>query len=203
MTEYTLVLPMGKITYDPDKDSFRGQIFKSSELKSAWHPKDPGGKYGKGWMEGDTLEVVCTFHTALIIDPTTITPANPDGNPYPMDKQPKPSDFYGLSVSALNNPTEQEIKGAENDLSTKRAGIVDKGITESSTPDNSKHIFYNAKPSRTTQTLDPEERGTLKDIVYKWKMDFNPNFKPSKGVMNPKKIDIIFGYGDPMVGDAD
>lgn len=189
MSTYILTLPIGKITLGPN-GKFNGQVFNSGDLKNAWSPSNPNTN--GGWQQGDKLIVVCGFHTAEIINPET-------NQPYPT--QPTPADFYGLSVAALYNPTKQDIRNAENQLARNQAGTVGTGITENSAPSAS-DLFFNAKSSKEDVWLQPTSRGELKDIVFMWTMDFNSGYVPRNGSeFDTDKVDLIFGYGDPNVGD--
>ena len=187
-TDYTLTLPKGKIQLIDGK--FRGQLFKSSQV-DAWSPQNPAA--AGGWVSGDSLTVIATFNTGQVIDPST-------GQPYA--KQPTPSDYYGLSVDALYNPTSGQVTTAENNLKRQAAGVAGPGITTSGTPNNATDIFYNAVSTKGTISLVPSSRGSF-DVVYKWVMTFNPNFNNGgTTAIDTTKIELIFGYGDPMLSES-
>lgn len=187
MATYVLTLPVGQITRNAD-GTFRGQLFDSQKLESAWSPTSP--ENNGGWKAGDKLMVVCGFHTSKLKD-------------YPDNEQPTPSDFFGLSVDALYDPTQQEIISAENTLKRKSSGIVGSGITVNSTPNNNTDVFYKAISYTENVNLQPASRGTITDIVYMWSMDFNSNFNNNgKGNIDTLKMELIFGYGDPMIAES-
>jgi len=193
MATYLLQLPIGEIVRNPD-GTFRGQIFDSSESEKFWAPQSP--EFNGGWDAGDKLIVTCGFHTAEIIDPST-------GQPYPLNEQPVPSDFYGLSVDGLYDPTAQQLQRAERNLKSQSAGIVGPGITTSATPNNNTDIFYNAQSFSEDVQLQPASRGTIPNIVYMWTMDFNANFNNNgAGNVNTLEIELLFGYGDPMLVES-
>jgi len=195
MATYVLTLPIGQITRNSN-GTFSGQLFNSKQLESEWRPISP--EHNGGWKAGDKLIVACGFHTKEIIDPHT-------SQPYPSNEQPTPSDFYGLSVDALYNPTPQQIRNAENNLKNQHAGIIGPGITNNTIPNNGTDIFYNAVSDSENVNLQPSSRGTIEDIVYMWTMDFNSSFNPPtpRGAnMNPLEIELIFGYGDPMLAES-
>lgn len=170
---YHLTLPKGVITEN------RG-VFVGSKTHGIWSPFAPGSKSApKGWQAGDKLVVTCTF------------------NLYPNTTDlPKAKDYYGLSVAAINNPTPAEVKKVEGNMKRRSAGTTGQGVTTSTTP-NDQSIFYNAVPEKATFALQPASRGIINNIVYHWTMDYNAAYP---GV-NPTDIEIIFGYGDPMIDE--
>lgn len=163
---YHLTLPKGQI-------KLRGNVFVGSNTEGEWSPVNPM-KLG-GWKKGDELTVTCTFNT------------QPEGLP----RLPDANEYFGLSVAALNNPTEQEIQNEIRKVKSFSAGQALDGITNSDNPANS--IFYKAKSETVNIPLQPSSRGTIQNIVYDWHMVYTGN----EG-LDPNNIELIFGYGDPM-----
>jgi len=170
--KYTLTLPKGQI-------SFKHNLFVGSTTQGQWAPTNP--EQQGGWANGDILQVSCTFNL----------------NP-PISPLPAASDYEGLVVGALNDPTPQQIEALKNQIiSTWSGGTVVAGITENSSP-GSGDIFYNAQPQSFTTQLTPSSRGTLTNLVYEWTMAYN-----GAGGFDPRNIELVFGYGDPQDSEVD
>lgn len=172
MTPYTLTEPKGQIT-------FRDKKWYGSKVEGHWAPYNPN--IVGGWKDGDTLTVSVTFN----VDPTM-----PPGQP-----QPPASQYYGLCVAALNEPTEQEIEAVDKKMSgsTGRSGGLFGGITTSAIAGS--NIFYNAKSTPLGASVPVAGGGNLSaTLIFMWTMQYN-----AKGGFNAQDIELIFGYGDPMI----
>ena len=167
---YFLTLPQGAITVN------RGQ-FVGSHTVGIWSPFNP--VHNNGWQEGDTLTIVATFN----LYPENLAP-----------NFPRAFEYVGLSAAALNRPTRERINQVIGQLMRPSRGTVAEGITENSTPNNATDIFYNVVSETETISLQPSSRGTIQNLVYQWKMDYNSNYEN----VDPMDIELIFGYGDPM-----
>jgi len=166
--KYRLTLPIGQI-------HFKNNLWIGSQTTAnflPWNPEVVGG-----WKTGDTLQVMCAFDL------------NPNITPLPPA-----TEYQGLVVGALNNPTAAEIRALKQTITgTWSGGTVQAGITTNSSP-GATDIFYNATSlSAPPLQLTPSSRGTLPSLVYEWTMTYN-----ASGNFNPNGIELVFGYGDPM-----
>lgn len=170
--KYTLTLPKGQI-------HFKHNLFTGSETQGQWSPMNPAEN--GGWKSGDVLQVSCTYNL------------NPN-----IKKLPPASDYEGLVVGALNNPTKAQITALKNHIiGTFSGGTVVAGITTNSSP-GAGDIFYAAASKTFSAQLNPPSRGELNNLVYEWTMTYN-----AEGGFDPMNIELVFGYGDPMDSEVD
>lgn len=181
---YTLTEPKGQIV-------FRNNLFHGSQVEGNWSPFNP--EQNQGWQDGDTLTVTCTFNLY------------PNGTKGPDFVGPNANQYMGLCVGALNKPTPGQIQNLKSRISGARIGngkLFD-GITTNATPSDN-DIFYAAVSTAlgTSQTLEGNDqygspRGTISgDLIYQWTMQYNASSN-----FDPTDIEIIFGYGDPMIDE--
>ncbi|WP_444890509.1 hypothetical protein [Microbulbifer sp. DLAB2-AA] len=173
-TDYQLTLYPGAITQT-------GNCYSGSMHDSVnWFPQNPLHTAAGGWVEGDTLTVLCTVNT----NPRGVTP------PPPL------SQYVDLRVGACDaqDPTTvSQIEAGITAYSTTK--LIWGNITTESTGDN--YIFVNA--TSTSHPINFGARGS-KNLINKWTMDYNPtNTVRSDG----KHIEVIFGWGDPQEADSD
>lgn len=170
---YTIQTPGGTISYNSGTQSWSGE-----KVTGQWSPFPIQQSKTLGWVEGDTLTITCNLNT------------NPSVSP-----QPPSTAYTGLSVTALNNPTEAEIQAAITSMqsaSTAKEGQLFSGITAKSTPGKS-DIFYGAVAS-SAPSITVGGGGTLTNFNYQWTFQFNAG-----GNFNPQNIVIISTYGVQMV----
>lgn len=179
--EYHLTLPQGTI-------SVRNGIFQGSQTNVIWSPCNPN-EMG-GWMDGDELNVVCTFNL----------------NP-PITPLPGSGEYAGLCVGACSD---QDTTGITQLITEAQQIYVPnvgqllgtssgQQITTNATP-ASGNIFYNAQSTSGDFPLTPSTRGTLSNYIYKWVMFYNGS---NTVVPSGSNVEIVFGYGDPMWSESD
>lgn len=179
--EYHLTLPQGTI-------SVRNGIFKGSQTNVIWSPCNPN-EMG-GWMDGDELNVVCTFNL----------------NP-PISPLPGAGEYAGLCVGSCSD---QDATGIAQLVAEAQQILVPnigqllgtssgQQITTNATP-AAGNIFYNAQPTSGDFPLTPSSRGSLSGYIYKWVMYYNGSNTVVPGGSN---VEIVFGYGDPMWSETD
>lgn len=177
MSTYHLTLDKAAITY---KDG----IYTGAAPEAVWSPFDPN--QSSGWQDGDQLVVVCTFDLT------------PDTTPLPAAKY-----YAGLAVGACSAGSSNVIQGLINQARSLGYGnkgqLLGDNVTRSDTATNGE-IFYDATPEKVTVALTPSSRGTLTNYKYKWTMTYNGN---NNIVSGGDDVEIVFGYGDPHVGDQD
>lgn len=177
MTHYTLVLPLGAITYGNNR-------WRGDTTEGTWHPANPN-TFG-GLNDGDIVTITCTFNY------------NPDVTPLPPARE-----YYGLAVGSCSATDQPAINGLKRAIGgTARAGGLIRGghMTESQSPSAS-DIFYKAVGIMTPSVaLTPSSRGTIPPLYYQWTMTYNGN---NNVVTDGSNVEIVFGYGDPHVGEND
>ncbi len=185
MTAYTLNLPKGVITYG--HGAWRG-----SSTQGEWSPFNPID--AGGWKAGDTLTVTVAFN---------LKPSN-----LPQNEWPPASEYHGAAAIALYNPTTAQIQQAVRDLYNGPGwnikGFVGAGIsTSSAEPQPGSGVyFYDAQASTLSVGLTPASRGSLDNYIHQWTMKYynDPTLtNPAEGT----HIELVFGYGDPMVSEED
>ena len=173
------------LTLDKAAIIYKNGNFLGSSPDTTWSPISPYNKTLNGWQDGDKFCIVCTFNL------------NPDINP-----QPDPELYAGLCVGACKQGTKEVdelVKMAKNVFLPTQGQILTIVnstpiiVTEADNPPETA-IFYNAIASKYTYTL-PNNRGKLKNYIYKWEMTYNGN----NTIVTGKNVEIIFGYGDPHV----
>jgi hypothetical protein len=145
---------------------------------------------------------------------------NPKENdPNYNDKyNPPASEYVGLTVGACADGNKNEIKiltdkvrllplgnvGTIVNVNNKKPTIITCALEESQNPDSV--LFYNATSTMFTFTIAPPikpgEGNKLKDYIYQWEMQFNHENTLGANGVALTLLDIVFGYGDPHVGDV-
>ena len=118
---------------------------------------------------------------------------------------PAASEYMGVCVGALNNPTAAEIASLKSQIAGSYVGNgkLFAGVTANATASAS-DIFYGATSTSLPSALALKgktesgvSRGSLPaGLIYSWTMTYN-----GAGGFNGTDVELIFGYGDPMVDE--
>ncbi len=209
------------LTLDKAAITYKNGIYTGKDPQSTWSPINPDKETADGWQNGDILSVVCTFDLNPVVK-------NELGQ---IEPQPGANEYSGLCVGACMAGTDDVSKliNKARGLALPNVGQIltlDASkptiITDAVKPPNTA-IFYNAIKSTYTYTLNKVNNITkkhekLNNYIYKWELTYNGNNTvvkatkvkvkdektgKEKEVIIPKEknVEIVFGYGDPHVGD--
>lgn len=206
---YNLTLFTGTVKVTQTNGN-RNNVYTGSDPVSSWSPIDPDGD---GWSTGDSLTVHCGFN----LNPM----CNPDGTinqEYGGTTNPPASEYVGLFIGACK-PSDgstllNKMKSLAINDENRRGAIINLSefnptITKDSYNDPSEVpdtvLFYNATSSAHTFYIkEPNvvNDNVLINYIYQWNMDFNANNKLGDNGEALTKLEIVFGYGDPHVGEV-